>query len=127
MLGVGDALVCVSIHMGASRTYELIAIGGRPLVARCFRKTMQASIVGKRLGRHRWFAANPKTIEGSAAFVTSVCVCAWLLRVCGVAEDFSVRDSVFSSRAARYSVDGRVGQMVYALRGTRLRRRDVTG
>ncbi|KAI0635743.1 hypothetical protein C8Q77DRAFT_1216322 [Trametes polyzona] len=49
-----------------------------------------ASIAGKRLGRHRWFAANPKTIEGSAAFVVSVCFCAWLLRVVGVVEDFSI-------------------------------------
>ncbi|KAI0711959.1 hypothetical protein C8T65DRAFT_574778 [Cerioporus squamosus] len=49
-----------------------------------------ASIVGKRLGRHRWFAANPKTIEGSAGFVGSVCVCAWLLQVFGTVEDFSV-------------------------------------
>ncbi|KAI0768142.1 hypothetical protein BD413DRAFT_479834 [Trametes elegans] len=49
-----------------------------------------ASIVGKRFGRHRWFAANPKTIEGSAAFVASVCFCAWLLRVFGVVEHFSI-------------------------------------
>ncbi|EJF64580.1 hypothetical protein DICSQDRAFT_133331 [Dichomitus squalens LYAD-421 SS1] len=49
-----------------------------------------ASIVGKRLGRYRWFAANPKTIEGSAGFVVSVSVCAWLLRVFGTVEDFSI-------------------------------------
>ncbi|KAI0710120.1 hypothetical protein C8Q76DRAFT_625541 [Earliella scabrosa] len=49
-----------------------------------------ASIVGKRLGRHRWFAANPKTIEGSVGFVASVLVCAWLLRVFGTVENFSV-------------------------------------
>ncbi|KAI0649338.1 hypothetical protein C8Q79DRAFT_903711 [Trametes meyenii] len=47
-----------------------------------------ASIVGKRLGRHRWFAANPKTIEGSAAFVVSVSLSAWLLRVFGTSEEF---------------------------------------
>ncbi|RPD75256.1 hypothetical protein L226DRAFT_462298 [Lentinus tigrinus ALCF2SS1-7] len=49
-----------------------------------------ASIVGKRLGRHRWFAANPKTIEGSAGFVGSVWACAWLLRVFGIVENFSL-------------------------------------
>ncbi|KAI0671525.1 hypothetical protein C8Q78DRAFT_972954 [Trametes maxima] len=49
-----------------------------------------ASIVGKRLGRHRWFAANPKTIEGSAAFVVSVSLCAWLLRMFGMVEEFSI-------------------------------------
>ncbi|KAI1797286.1 hypothetical protein LXA43DRAFT_878106 [Ganoderma leucocontextum] len=48
-----------------------------------------ASIVGKRFGRHRWFAANPKTIEGSAGFVVSVCACAWLLRMVRTVEGFS--------------------------------------
>ncbi|KAH9902865.1 hypothetical protein C8Q73DRAFT_785494 [Cubamyces lactineus] len=47
-----------------------------------------ASIAGKRFGRHRWFAANPKTIEGSVAFVVSVCFCAWLLRAFGLVEQF---------------------------------------
>ncbi|EIW57386.1 dolichol kinase [Trametes versicolor FP-101664 SS1] len=73
-----------------------------------------ASIVGKRLGRHRWFAANPKTIEGSAAFVTSVCACAWLLRVCGVAEDFSV---------GRYAV---VGGLAAALEAFSVQNDNVT-
>ena len=50
----------------------------------------QASIVGKRIGRHRWGANNPKTIEGSLAFMVSVVVSAWFLRVCGLTEDFSV-------------------------------------
>ncbi|KAI0833279.1 hypothetical protein BC628DRAFT_1308080 [Trametes gibbosa] len=60
-----------------------------------------ASVVGKRLGRHRWFAANPKTVEGSAAFVASVCLCAWLLRVLGVVEHFSVgRYAVVGTLAA---------------------------
>jgi len=54
-----------------------------------------ASIVGKRLGRHRWLATSPKTMEGSAAFVASIVLCAWLLRVCGLTEHFSV---------ARYAV-----------------------
>ncbi|EKM58067.1 uncharacterized protein PHACADRAFT_159124 [Phanerochaete carnosa HHB-10118-sp] len=49
-----------------------------------------ASIVGKRLGRHRWSAGTPKTIEGSAAFAMSVVACAWLLRICGFTEDFSI-------------------------------------
>ncbi|OCH95472.1 hypothetical protein OBBRIDRAFT_831028 [Obba rivulosa] len=49
-----------------------------------------ASIVGKRLGRHRWIPSSPKTLEGSAAFVCSIVACAWLLRVCGFAENFSV-------------------------------------
>ncbi|KAH9838351.1 histidine kinase [Rhodofomes roseus] len=50
----------------------------------------QASIAGKRLGRHRWLATSPKTLEGSAAFVVSIVACAWLLRLCGLSEHFSV-------------------------------------
>lgn len=49
-----------------------------------------ASIVGKRLGRHRWLATSPKTVEGSAAFALSIVVCAWVLRVLGFSEHFSV-------------------------------------
>ncbi|KZT73082.1 histidine kinase [Daedalea quercina L-15889] len=49
-----------------------------------------ASIAGKRLGRHRWLATSPKTLEGSAAFTVSVVACAWLLRLCGLSEDFSI-------------------------------------
>ncbi|KAI0077875.1 hypothetical protein K474DRAFT_1706914 [Panus rudis PR-1116 ss-1] len=49
-----------------------------------------ASTVGKRLGRHRWTPTTPKTVEGSAAFTLSTVFCAWLLRVCGLTEDFSV-------------------------------------
>ena len=30
-------------------------------------------------------------MEGSAAFTVSVVACAWLLRLCGFTEDFSVR------------------------------------
>ncbi|KAH9856541.1 hypothetical protein C2E23DRAFT_865957 [Lenzites betulinus] len=60
-----------------------------------------ASIAGKRLGRHRWFAANPKTVEGSAAFVASVCLCAWLMRAFGIVEEFSVgRYAVVGTLAA---------------------------
>lgn len=50
-----------------------------------------ASIVGKRIGRHRWFAGSPKTVEGTAAFVVSIVTCASLLRVFGLVDDFSVR------------------------------------
>ncbi|TCD67141.1 hypothetical protein EIP91_000425 [Steccherinum ochraceum] len=49
-----------------------------------------ASIAGKRVGRHRWCATSPKTVEGSVAFTASVVACAWLLRVCGFTEDFSI-------------------------------------
>ncbi|KAJ7220087.1 hypothetical protein GGX14DRAFT_585460 [Mycena pura] len=48
-----------------------------------------ASIVGKRHGRHVWSPATSKTLEGSAAFVTSVVASAWALRLCGFAEPFS--------------------------------------
>jgi dolichol kinase len=47
-------------------------------------------VVGKRLGRIRWSPTTPKTLEGSAAFVLSVVGSAWLLRVVGAAEPFSV-------------------------------------
>lgn len=49
-----------------------------------------ASVVGKRLGRHRWSAGSLKTVEGSVAFVLSVVSCAWLLRAFGLVEEFSV-------------------------------------
>ncbi|OJA16459.1 hypothetical protein AZE42_04675 [Rhizopogon vesiculosus] len=49
-----------------------------------------ASIVGKRIGRHRWSPASSKTLEGSAAFVLSLVGCVWLLRLCGLTEDFSI-------------------------------------
>ncbi|TFK72969.1 hypothetical protein BDN72DRAFT_876194 [Pluteus cervinus] len=51
-----------------------------------------ASVVGKRLGTHRWSATTPKTIEGSLAFITSVVCSALLLRICGYSETFSVLD-----------------------------------
>lgn len=50
-----------------------------------------ASIVGKRIGKHRWSTSSSKTIEGSVAFAVSVVACAWVLRVLGLAEGFSVR------------------------------------
>lgn len=49
-----------------------------------------ASIVGKRLGRHRWTSTTAKTMEGSAAFTVSVVGCAWVLRILGLTEDFSL-------------------------------------
>ncbi|KAG2058490.1 hypothetical protein BDR06DRAFT_980357 [Suillus hirtellus] len=48
-----------------------------------------ASIIGKRVGRHRWSSSSSKTLEGSAAFVMSLVGCAWLLRLCGLTEEFS--------------------------------------
>ena len=45
------------------------------------------------MGRHRWCATTPKTVEGGLAFTLSVVACAWLLRVSGFTEEFSV--SVF--------------------------------
>lgn len=48
-----------------------------------------ASIVGRRYGRLHW-PASSKTIEGSAAFLFSVVLSAWILRAIGWCEDFSV-------------------------------------
>jgi dolichol kinase len=47
--------------------------------------------VGKRIGRHRWSATTNKSLEGSAAFVLSIVASAWLLRLLGLTEPFSVR------------------------------------
>ncbi|KAI0309249.1 hypothetical protein OF83DRAFT_1089205 [Amylostereum chailletii] len=49
-----------------------------------------ASVVGKRVGRHKWSPTTTKTVEGSAAFTASVVGFAWLLRVCGLVDAFSV-------------------------------------
>lgn len=49
-----------------------------------------ASIVGKRFGHYRWSPVNPKTAEGSVAFTLSVVAFAFVLRLCGLAEGFSV-------------------------------------
>jgi len=49
-----------------------------------------ASIVGKRMGKCRWVSNSPKTVEGSASFVLSAVGSAWMLRVLGVVETFSV-------------------------------------
>lgn len=47
--------------------------------------------MGKKLGKHRWSPTTSKTVEGSAAFTLSVVGFAWMLRVLGLTEDFSVR------------------------------------
>lgn len=49
--------------------------------------------MGKRIGKCRWFATTPKTVEGSTAFTGSVVLAAVLLRGLGYAEAFSVRRS----------------------------------
>jgi dolichol kinase len=51
---------------------------------------MQASIVGKRIGKHRWSPSTTKTVEGSLAFALSVLAGAYILRLCGLTEMFSV-------------------------------------
>ncbi|KAM0788224.1 hypothetical protein ACM66B_001379 [Microbotryomycetes sp. NB124-2] len=48
-----------------------------------------ASIVGKHFGRVRW-PSSPKTVEGTAAFVLSIAMCAWLFRLAGLTEHFSM-------------------------------------
>ncbi|KAI0050449.1 hypothetical protein FA95DRAFT_1536216 [Auriscalpium vulgare] len=48
-----------------------------------------ASVVGKRLGRHKWSPTTSKTVEGSVAFTVSVVASAWVLRLCGLVEAFS--------------------------------------
>ncbi|KIK62538.1 hypothetical protein GYMLUDRAFT_242694 [Collybiopsis luxurians FD-317 M1] len=48
-----------------------------------------ASIVGKRVGIHRWSPTTNKTLEGSFAFTLSVVISAWILRLFGLAESFS--------------------------------------
>jgi len=51
---------------------------------------MQASVVGKRVGRYKWSPTTPKTLEGSAGFTVSVVAFARALRICGLVEEFSV-------------------------------------
>ncbi|GAA5872782.1 hypothetical protein JCM16303_006830 [Sporobolomyces ruberrimus] len=48
-----------------------------------------ASIVGKLVGRVRWPGTN-KTVEGTAAFVVSIMLGAWLLRLVGLVPYFSL-------------------------------------
>jgi dolichol kinase len=77
-IGVGDAVVSFdSEERGIDSDGDLIT-------------RMQASVVGKRVGRYRWSPTTPKTLEGSAGFTLSVVGFAWALRVCGLVEEFSV-------------------------------------
>ncbi|KAF9064184.1 hypothetical protein BDP27DRAFT_1333967 [Rhodocollybia butyracea] len=48
-----------------------------------------ASIIGKRVGIHRWSPTTNKTLEGSFAFTVSVVISAWVLRLLGLTESFS--------------------------------------
>ncbi|KAF5367129.1 hypothetical protein D9758_003996 [Tetrapyrgos nigripes] len=48
-----------------------------------------ASIVGKRIGFHRWSRTTSKTVEGSLAYTASIVLCAWILRLFGMVEKFS--------------------------------------
>ncbi|KAF9532582.1 hypothetical protein CPB83DRAFT_880691 [Crepidotus variabilis] len=48
-----------------------------------------ASIVGRRLGNHKWSPTSSKTLEGTFAFVASIFVAALLLRLLGHVEPFS--------------------------------------
>ncbi|SNX87634.1 related to SEC59 - Dolichol kinase [Melanopsichium pennsylvanicum] len=48
-----------------------------------------ASIVGRRYGRMYWPGGSSKTVEGSLAFVMSIGVSAWMLRMMGWCEQFS--------------------------------------
>ncbi|KAG6868315.1 hypothetical protein C0993_005040 [Termitomyces sp. T159_Od127] len=75
-LGVGDAMVSRVFGVRGASVPDM---------------TGQASIVGKRIGCHRWSPTTSKTLEGSVAFTVSIAGCAWLLRLLGVAETFSVR------------------------------------
>ncbi|KAF5392340.1 hypothetical protein D9757_001518 [Collybiopsis confluens] len=56
-----------------------------------------ASIVGKRIGTHRWSPTTNKTLEGSFAFILSVVISAWVLRLFGLAESFSVSSVIVFS------------------------------
>ncbi|KAH9057814.1 Fph type histidine kinase [Lactarius vividus] len=51
-----------------------------------------ASVVGKRAGRYKWSPTTSKTLEGSAGFTISVVAFAWVLRLCGLVEEFSTND-----------------------------------
>ena len=75
-LGIGDAMVRISRF--CQWLVFLLALF-----------LVQASIIGRRVGRYRWSPTSAKTIEGSLAFVVSVVFCAWLLRLCGLVEPFS--------------------------------------
>ncbi|KAL0577653.1 dolichol kinase [Marasmius crinis-equi] len=48
-----------------------------------------ASIVGKRIGIHRWSPTSSKTLEGSLAFTLSIVLSAWILYLFGMVDAFS--------------------------------------
>ncbi|KIY64571.1 hypothetical protein CYLTODRAFT_90406 [Cylindrobasidium torrendii FP15055 ss-10] len=50
-----------------------------------------ASIVGKKIGTHRWSPSTPKTLEGSIAFAVSIIGSAWILRLFGLVDPFSTK------------------------------------
>ena len=74
--------------------------------SRCVNLVLQASIVGRRIGRHRWSPASSKTLEGTASFILSVVLCACFLRACGAVESFS---------SARYAIVVSMTAMLEAL------------
>ena len=59
---------------------------------------IQASVVGKRVGRYKWSPTTSKTLEGSAGFTISVVASAWVLRLCGLVEEFSVSEFTVKRR-----------------------------
>ncbi|KAF9453468.1 hypothetical protein P691DRAFT_792535 [Macrolepiota fuliginosa MF-IS2] len=65
-----------------------------------------ASVVGKRIGVHRWSPTTSKTSEGTLAFVVSIVLSAWFLRLVGYAEPFSTM---------RYSLGVAVSALLEAL------------
>ncbi|KAJ8072843.1 dolichol kinase [Marasmius tenuissimus] len=48
-----------------------------------------ASVVGKRIGIHRWSPTSAKSLEGSLAFTLSIVLSAWILYLFGMVESFS--------------------------------------
>lgn len=58
-----------------------------------------ASVIGRRYGRLHW-PRSSKTIEGSAAFMSSVIFAAWLLRLAGWCENFNVSGESSCGRLA---------------------------
>jgi hypothetical protein len=66
---------------------------------------IQASIIGKRVGRYRWSPTTSKTLEGSAGFTISVVASAWVLRLCGLVEEFSVSEFTVKRRCQLMLLD----------------------
>lgn len=85
-IGLGDAAVSVtSLYREVLSVLVLIPALG------------QASIVGRRLGVHRWSPTTSKTLEGSLAFVLSVLAAVLFLRLFGYVEPFSVCLNLFKA------------------------------